>query len=493
MTIKRLPLNEDRRDDVVGWRWPAAPPSFRLYDKYADREAVVGLGERSWTVPRSGAFNSIHFAADTDQRKVQQMLVMLTQADSTPSNFVAFATKLSANWELCKRALLSGADGIRRFWDSEVPDVGRAMMCKAVLKLACNCSAGPWHPRYLALVESLATRSSSSSKAHRARVKKRDSLVAVDDQAAMTRILDEASGYDLRETHAEGLTALALMYQHAMRPVQLLALRTEHLQFVRDATDELVCVISFHSAKQRASATFEIPRQVKHEWVHIVQCLHAHAVASGRARLFCVTTVGELWTRVRRVCAIFGAKDLTFSAINLRHTGAQALADAGHDRESIRNFLGHKRITAARAYVRASRQQGELINRALGTSKLYGNILSLARGEFVTLEEMMSAAEDQQIGGVVGDRLVAGIGLCRSGQSHCVFNPVTSCYGCSNFMPSLNLEAHKEAVSGMRTQVLAFAKSGQQHNSPAALQLTQALAGAQQAIDAISDSKRAST
>lgn len=484
MSNRPRSLGDDRQDDIVAWCWPVPPATFRVYDKYADREATVHLGERTWTVPRGGAFNSIHFAADPSERKLQQMLVMLTQADSTPSNIVTFATKLSANWELCKRALLSGADGIRRFWDLEIAEVGRAMTCKAVLKLACNCSAGSWHPRYLPLVEALATHSRSSAKANRERRKKRDGLVGIDAQAAMTRILDEANGYDLRETHAEGLTALALMYQHAMRPVQLLALRTDHLQFVHDASDQLVCIISFHSAKQRSSPTFEIPRQVKHEWVHIVECLYSHAVASGRTRLFCVTTAGELWTRVRRVCAIFGAEDLCFSAIDLRHTGAQALADAGHDRESIRNFLGHKRTTAAKAYVTASRQQGELINRALGTSRLYGNILSLARGDFVSLEDMMNAAEDRQIGGVVGDRLVAGIGLCRSGQSHCNFNPVTSCYGCSKFMPSMNLEAHREAVSGMRAQVLAFID--EHHSSPAALQLTQALSGAQQAIDAIS-------
>lgn len=486
MSNRPQPLDHGRgADDVAAWSWPVAPATFRIYDKYADREATMRLGDRTWTVPRGGAFNSIHFAADAAERKLQQMLVMSTQTDSTPSNIATFATKLTANWELCKRALLAGPDAIRRFWELEIAETGRAMMCKAVLRLACNCSVGgPWHPRYLPLIEALATYSQSTAKAHRDRRKKRDSLVGIEAQAAMTRILDEANGYDLRETHAEGLTALALMYQHAMRPVQLLALRTDHLQFVRDASEQLVCIISFHSAKQRKSPTFEIPRQVKHEWVHIVECLHSHAVASGRTRLFCVTTSQELWTRVRRVCAIFGAADLSFNAIDLRHTGAQALADAGHDRESIRNFLGHKRTTAAKAYVTASRQQGELINRALGASKLYGNIMSLARGDFVSLEDMMNAAEDKQIGGVVGDRLVAGIGLCRSGQSHCSFNPVTSCYGCSKFMPSMDLEAHREAVSGMRAQVLTFVDG--HRSSPAALQLTQALSGAQQAIDAIS-------
>lgn len=479
------------RGDLLSWNWPSAPGTFRIYDKYADRDVVLQAGERTWTVSCRGTFNNIHFAAGAADRHLQQTLVMLTQAENAPSTIVTFATKLCANWELCKRALEAGAVGIRRLWDLEVADVSRSTMCKAVLKLACNCSAGPWHPRYLTLIEGLPTRSAESVTTRMVRRKKRDRLVEVDVQTAITKLLDAADAFDLRETYAEGLAALALMFQHAMRPVQLLPLRVEHLKFVEDASGDLVCIVAFHSAKQRASETFEIPRQVKHEWVHIVQCLHAHAVAAGRGRLFCVSTSGELWTRVNRVCTVFGGEGVKFTAVHLRHTGAQALADAGHDRESIRNFLGHKSISSADAYVKASRQQGELINRALGASKLYDNILSLARGQFVSLEEMMRAPEDRQIGAVVGDRLVAGIGLCRSGQAQCRFNPVTSCYGCSKFMPSMDLEAHMEAVGGMRTQVLAFAGGADGPGaSPAALQLTQALSGAQQAIEAISKLRR---
>lgn len=474
-------------EDLLAWKWPDAPSTFRIYDKYADREVTLQANERTWVVSSRGTFCSIHFTANPSERKLQQTLIVLTQTESSPSQFVTFATKLCANWELCKRALQQGAAGVLRFWEMEVADLGRAMMCKAVLKLACNCSLGPWHPRHLTLVEGLPTRSRQSTTVQRARRKKRVSLVEVGEQAVITRVLDEANAYDLKETHAEGLTALALMFQHAMRPVQLLSLRLEHLKFVQDASGQRVCIVSFHSAKQRASKTFEIPRQVKHDWVHIVECLYEHAVAAGRSRLFCVTTSGELWTRVNRVCAIFGGEGVTFTAVHLRHTGAQSLADAGHDREAIRNFLGHKNTEGADAYVRASRQQGELINRALGTSKLYNNILSLSRGEFVTLEEMLNAPDDRQIGGVVGDRLVGGIGLCRSGQAQCRFNPVTSCYGCSKFIPSLDLEAHKEAVSGIRAQVLAFTGVAHQRTSPAALQLTQALSGAQRAIEAISE------
>jgi hypothetical protein len=130
-------------------------------------------------------------------------------------------------------------------------------------------------------------------------------------------------------------------------------------------------------------------------------------------------------------------------------------------------------------------QQVELINTALGASKLYTKILDIASGEFVSIEELLGAEEDQQIGGVVGSSLIAGIGLCQSGQSHCVYNPVTSCYGCAKFMPSLEKEPHLEAVEGMRQQVRMFLALGVAAESPAYLQLTRALSGAQQALDVI--------
>lgn len=437
MATRAARATKQGEEDVVGWHWPPAPKTFRVYDKYADREAILVTGDRTWALPKGGKSSNIYFAVDAGERRLQQAIVIHTQRDAAPSPLVTFATRLTANWELCKRMLLSEPESIRRFWDLEVLDPGRSHVCKTILKLACSCSAGPWSARHLGVVEGLSTRSTQTSSVQRARIKKRDRLVPVNVQAELTRVLDEANAHDLRETHAEGLTALALMYQHAMRPVQLLSLRTEHLKFTTDASDQLVCVISFHSAKQRSAIpVFEIPRQVKHEWVHIIECLYNHAVAAGRMRLFCVTSAGELWTRIRRVLLIFAGAEFRFNALALRHTGAQSLADTGHDRESIRNFLGHKSVGTAASYVMASRVQGELVNRAIGVSKLYGNILSLAGGEFVSVDDMLKAAEDKQVGGVVGDRLVAGIGLCRSGQSVCPFNPVTSCYGCSKFIPS---------------------------------------------------------
>ncbi len=307
----------------------------------------------------------------------------------------------------------------------------------------------------------------------------------MEGQAGVARVLDEgALRQGLTEVEVEALTALALMFQHGVRPVQVISLRVEHVRLLRDAAGEANCIVSFHAAKRRGGKTIEMVRQMKPEWVGLMQRTIALASQDGRRRVFGFSKSELLWAEVKRICAKSGVR-VDFTAKGLRHTAAQSLADAGHDRTSIRNFLGHGNDNAATVYVKASRKQAELINSALGASKLYGNILSLADSEFVSVEDMLNAAEDQQIGAVVGERLVAGVGLCKTGQPNCPYNPVTSCYGCSKFMPSLDRSAHQEAVAGMREQVLVYVNRKGSGESPAYLQLMRALSGAQQALEAV--------
>ena len=138
-------------------------------------------------------------------------------------------------------------------------------------------------------------------------------------------------------------------------------------------------------------------------------------------------------------------------------------------------------------------QQAELINTALGASKLYKTLLSLANREFVSVEDVVAASESQQIGAVVGDRLVAGVGICKTGQDSCAYNPVTSCYGCPKFMPSLDRSSHEEAVDGMRSQVTVYLRRGIGSENAAYRQLTRALSGAQEALACIDALERSST
>ena len=465
------------------WAWPVCQNVFTVYDKYSDMavELTVELGV--WTVPVQGTTETFTFA-QAAEGLLQRRLVVLTQSNTSPSTICKFTRSLVKHWMIYSDILANGPDCLKDKWEEKILDVDTAKAGKTTLKLACKASVGDWTPRHLSLVSGLDTRANASLKAQRSNLRSRGSVISVQAEAAITKILDEgANNFGLNTGEIEGLSALALIFQHAVRPVQLIALRAEHIRIFEDARNELTGIVSFHAGKKHGEETFEMARQIKPEWISIIGRQYNNAKALKRNRVFQSQSSDVIWRLVSKVCAKSGYR-VEFTANSLRHTGAQSLADAGHSRTSIKSFLGHANENAGRNYIRASQHQAEIVNKALGASKLYDNILSLADKTFVSVEEMKRANEDSQIGAVVGDRLVAGIGLCRTGQSSCPYNPVTSCYGCPKFIPSLDRDSHLEAVAAMREQVIIFIRKNSVSESPAYKQLTEALAGAQQALEA---------
>ncbi len=471
-------------DDPCEWVWPVSPAHMSVYDKYTDGEVVASESAASWSLSIRGRIETFRFEAGADGL-LQRRLAILTQSSGSPSTIGKFLRSMLRHWTLYKRLLLAGPEMVSPIWSADVSDIDTAKAGKSLLKLACRASVGAWRPSHLQFVRALDTKARATLLAQRGKLKRRERMLDVRTQAKVADTLHEAVHFDaLHADELEGLAALALMFQHGVRPVQVLSLKREHVKFLVDASGSRACIVSFHAAKQIAGGEFEMPRQVKPEWAALLERCVAQAVTAQRRRLFAATDVEALWSDVRAGCRRFGFK-VGFTANALRHTSAQALADAGHDRESIRRFLGHTNDKSARVYFENSLRQGERINEALGISKLYGDVLALAERRFVSVEQLTAAAEEQQIGAVVGARMVAGVGLCSSGQSNCRFNPVTSCYGCSRFMPSLDRSAHEEAVAGMREQVLQYIDAEKGAASPAYRQLTAALSGAQQALEYI--------
>lgn len=469
--------------DVIDWTWPVAPTTLTVYDKYSGVSHVIRADEPTWTFSYKGA-GTIVFTAGR-HGALQRRLALLTAGRESALNFHRTARLLVQHWDTVVLLLCTRPEELKAAWDIHASTLSLAGVFKKVLKFACAAHAGHWNSRTLPLVNSLDTRANADVARRTSRREARHDLVSPALQADIVSVLDAAAtNADLSLFHLEGAAALALIFQHGVRPVQVLCLDVQHVRFFRDASDDPACVVSFHSAKQREAKEFEIVRQVKPEWTPVLERLYANAIQTGRSRLFETKNSTNLWFRVRALCSLSNVA-LTCTAPQLRHTGAQMLADAGHSRKSIQHYLGHSYEQSSAVYVRASLQQAELINSALGASKLYGTIRRIALKDFVTLEEVLAADDDRQVGGVVGDSLIGGIGLCRSGQSHCHYNPVTSCYGCPKFIPSLDQRAHHEAVEGMRQQVRLYLTQDAQPESPAYRQLTRALAGAQQALGAI--------
>lgn len=476
---------DPKNADILDWRWPVAPVRIQLHDKYSGMDYVIRADEESWSFTYKGGSPRPIIFAQGRTGTLQRTLALLTSARKSPAVLHRTARMLVNHWSVVAMFLQTDPSELRRNWDQDVTKVDLAAALKAVLKFACSACVGPWSDKALPMVTSMNTLANPTVARNVSAIENRENLVSTDLQAAIVKVLDAASeNATLSAAHQDGAAILALTYQHGVRPVQALSLNVSDISLFHDAANELTCVVSFHAAKQPDGKTFEILRQVKQEWVPIIERLCAMAREAGRSRLFDGTSSSTVWSRAKQLCAASGVS-LRCTAPQLRHTAAQALADTGHSRKSIQDFLGHATHTAAAVYIKASMHQAQLVNSALGASKLYSRIRQIASNEFITNEDVLEADEDMQIGGIVGDTLIAGIGLCKTGQSKCAFNPVTSCYGCRKFMPSIEKDVHLDAVEGMRQQVRAYLERGVPEENPAYRQLTRALSGAQQAIHGI--------
>ncbi|WP_454766105.1 site-specific integrase [Cupriavidus campinensis] len=369
------------------WTWPPAPQTVHIYDKYSDVSTVLRLADENWMIPSKGDESTIRFAPGK-VGLLQRRIVLLTQASATTGTLRRFAAVLVRDWDALRRLLVTPPHALRDVWEKYATTVHKTGAFKAVLKLACRGEVGHWTQRHAALVKSLDTLANEGVRRRTSALEGRQKVVGPAMQAAIVQVLDTVSTIDeMLELDVEGAAALALIFQHGVRPVQVLCLKVEHVQFFKDVRDDLTCIVSFHAAKQESGKEWEMVRQVKPEWAPLIARLHATAIAYGRRRLFSALGPSTLWNRARAACQRQGVR-LTCSAVALRHSAAQSLADAGHSRASIQKFLGHTMDTTARAYIKASLHQAELINTALGASKLYGAILSIADSTFVSEEEI---------------------------------------------------------------------------------------------------------
>ena len=170
---------------------------------------------------------------------------------------------------------------------------------------------------------------------------------------------------------------------------------------------------------------------------------------------------------------------------------ARSLVTPGRKRSPMRGMMGlaSKRSSATGAEPRRTTLRAESFN----TAELINTRRSVRR----TLQQPLGHIDRQfrlqptryswllrtsRLALMVGIGWLLAMGLCKAGQSSCAYNPVTSCYGCPKFMPSLEPESHVEAIEGMRDQVRPYPKEESPDETPAYRQLTRALAGAQQAL-----------
>lgn len=383
----------------------------------------------------------------------------------------------------------AGPTGISAVWTAlfaKVLPTDAYSCAKSILKLLCQYRINGWSDSYHDVISALPL----PFKDKYAVVRSGEAFISVDDEAEVVRFLDEAALQAKNSLLAlediQDAAMLLCAYQFAMRPVQIAMLTFRDVKVRREGVDMLASVhITFRMAKQRSSSAAKpLLRRVKREWAPLFVEIERRFQADGDdagSRVFGVTSASEASRRISSL--LRDLLELSATAVNLRHTAAQRLVDAGASQEELAEFLGHSDITTGLVYYETSANQAERVNKALGISEIYQRVARIAHDRFIEPEELARLKESQQIGGAPHGVPIAGIGGCTSGQAACPYNPILSCYGCRKFMPIHDVQMHSKVLADFRGVARFFHDSSRGDAiSPAYLQLERTIAEVQAVV-----------
>ena len=358
---------------------------------------------------------------------------------------------------------------------------------KSILYFLCWSNLFHWSTDYLSFLSNLPIRAQDKY----ASVRTGDVFLSVDEEAILIAYFDELAQLihenpnSLPDQKLRDVTILISSFQFGLRPLQIAMLRMADVRIWTDDGKPPSVHLSFRMIKQRIKRTaFYLPRRVKNEWAGLFAELYRRAKEQGldgSKRFFLVKSAAQTAKIIIKLTGELLPESR--SATELRHSAAQRLADAGASQEELAEFLGHSDIDTALVYFQTSPNQAELVNRALGVSKVYQQVAKIGRERFISVVELAALKEDQQIGAVPHGIPITGIGGCSSGQPSCDVNPVMACYGCKKFMPLQDSEVHKKVLEDFRGVVSFFADSSRaDSHSPAFLQLQKTIANVQSLI-----------
>jgi integrase len=351
---------------------------------------------------------------------------------------------------------------------------------KSFLHFLCATGIGAWRTEWADLLSAFPLR----TKDKYASVRTGDAFLDADEEAALVREIDKASHLVREREYTYGydelleICILVCSYQFLMRPKQIAMLQVGQIRVWDETEDDLPAVhLTFTKIKQRASERGSLMvRKVHREWGSLFVELLSQARSRGLVgtdKIFGLNPYDLGQNLLETTKRILGEPR---SANELRHSGAQRLADAGASLEEVATNMGHTDQNTSLIYYRASPSQAERVNRALAISPVYQRVVQIAHNRFISTEELLTLKGDQQIGGVPHGIPITGIGGCSSGQPACPYNPVLSCYGCRKFMPVSNPEIHNQVLADFRGVVRSFEQASRgESSSPAFMQLRRTL------------------
>lgn len=357
---------------------------------------------------------------------------------------------------------------------------------KSLLRFCCSQYLCGWSPDYFNFLNTEFPLPAAHAYES---VESGDAFLEQSHEKLIVAYFDELSESLRKEasysTHRlEDSAMLMCAYQFGMRPIQIASLKNEDVKYWVDDSDgsDSSIHVRFAMAKQRSSdKILYLPRKIKAEWSAVWREL-IRRKSNSHGRFFSVTSSSEAGEAIRRI-----SEEITDEAISagmFRHSAAQRLVDGGASNEELAAFMGHSSLQTGLVYYRASPAQAELVNKALGISAVYQKIQHIAHAKFISKEDLATLKGEQQIGGIPHGIPIAGIGGCTTGQPACPYNPVTACYGCSRFMPVVDVEMHKRVLKDFRGVArFFFDESKNDSSSPAYLQLKRTITSVEAIID----------
>lgn len=489
-----IPLPQSSPEAALAAVFAGLPPLPRtvLYEDDYDeavRSVVVDQVEDHLVLHVHGSTHTLDLSRfEPAMRKIVRHFLLSELLDSAPSSVLNYFSGLRgapSSW--LAEVVLASPSSLRASWVAGSANVLREgqVAAKVLLRFLCDFEAGAWAPRFKSLVSGLPV----PRRDPYAVVRAGDCFLEIEEEAKLVRYVDQAAA-SIGGLSADELRRAALVvcsYQFGMRPKQLGTLRKRNCEVRVSKEDGLASVyLTFRTLKQKDEMASHLPllRKVKREWAPLVAATFALLENEPPSAFFfgfhsrkelsdaLIDQLNEILPGNGRV------------AYDLRHSMAQRMVDAGASQEEIAAALGHTHLKTGLVYFRASANQAELVNKALGLSETYRTVAKIAADRFISEEDLARLKGDQQIAGVPHGIPIAGIGGCKTGQPSCPYNPVTACYGCPKFMPVRDVALHEQVLKDFRGVVNEFRQAGAgDQDSPAYLQLRRTISEVQGVIN----------
>lgn len=471
---------------IVG-ELPPLPRLVRYYDDFEDTYRSIeelSLSDK-WVIRSDGQSATIDFSIAPDEtRLIIKHISAELLSRLEPSNCAYICSLLLKDKRHFINAILLSPAEFRSYWAAEVKPMVSTGYCnrlRTAIHSLCNLSIGHWTPDLNSYVSQLESPPQDIYKT----VRTGECFVPMAHQSLLIEYFDDMvscvkkdvsslSTNDLRDA-----CTLIISHQYGLRPGQASRIK---ISDVREFDSGSVH-ISYPLLKQRGNEKMQtVVRRIKNDWCLIFSEYLKRRKKNSSKRgvhkesLFNLAPKGLSEVIQDLTRKITGTN---WTPMDLRHSAAQRLADAGIAHISLSEFMGHSTTLSTNVYFDASPAQAQRINQALALSPLYSQVAELARIRTIDKPALLRLMPDQQIGGVPHGIPISGIGECQSGQSLCTKNPILSCYTCRKFLPLSDPQVHEEVITSLRPVVMEFAKiSLSQNENPAYVQLRRTLESA---------------